>query len=78
MSIYLNSFSYAPLPLIYNWYFLCNSDQTVEKIQRPYLLLDVRDPEQFTKNHIIMAENYPKTLLSRANYETSSLLKYVK
>lgn len=43
----------------------------------PYLLLDVRDFEQFESNHIITAESYPRATLSRANYETSLLLKYV-
>ena len=43
----------------------------------PYLLLDVRDPSEFATGHIITAENYPKTQLSRANFETPSLLKYV-
>jgi rhodanese-related sulfurtransferase len=43
----------------------------------PYLLLDVRDPSEFAAGHILTAENYPKTQLSRANFETPSLLKYV-
>jgi len=44
---------------------------------RPYLLLDVRESEDFRKSHIITAESYPKTKLSRANYETPALIKYV-
>ena len=44
---------------------------------QPYLLLDIRDSEQFESSRIITAESYPKTMLSRANYETPSLLKYV-
>ncbi|KAK4022730.1 hypothetical protein OUZ56_008180 [Daphnia magna] len=43
----------------------------------PYLLLDVRDLDEYNKSHIITAENYPKSLLSRANFEIPSLLKYV-
>ncbi|XP_057365560.1 centrosomal protein of 41 kDa-like [Daphnia carinata] len=42
----------------------------------PYLLLDVRDLDEYNKGHIITAENYPKSLLSRANFEIPSLLKY--
>lgn len=44
--------------------------------KRPYLLLDCRDVEEYRKSHLITAEYYPKHLLSRANYETPSLLKY--
>ncbi len=72
----LSSTSYFWILLIID--ILLNiSEKTSVIIQRPYLLLDVRDPDQFMKSHIIMAENYPKTLLSRVNYETHSLLKYV-
>ncbi|XP_046437545.1 centrosomal protein of 41 kDa B-like [Daphnia pulex] len=53
-----------------------NDDEDKKESQRPYILLDVRDVDEYNKNHIITADNYPKSLLSRANYETSSLLKY--
>ena len=55
------------------------SDQETKKQEhlRPYLLLDVRDAEEYNSGHIISAESYPKTLLSRGNYETKSLLSYV-
>jgi len=43
---------------------------------KPYLLLDVRDSEQFKSSHIITAVSYPKTMLSRGNFEISLLLKY--
>lgn len=48
-----------------------------EKLMKPYLLLDVRDSDDYHKSHIITAESYPKANLSRANFETPSLLKYV-
>ena len=44
----------------------------------PYLLLDVRPPEDFEKCHITTAHNYPSAMLARSiNYETKELLAYV-
>jgi len=44
---------------------------------RPYLLLDVRDLDDFNQWHIKSARNYQHTMLSRVmNYETKDLLTY--
>jgi hypothetical protein len=38
---------------------------------RPFLLLDIRQPEDFARSHIVMSRSYPTNLLSRAvNFET--------
>lgn len=40
-------------------------------VDRPFLLLDVRQPEDFERGHIIMARSYPASRLTRAvNFET--------
>lgn len=45
--------------------------------QQPYLLLDVRDPDDYNRCHIISALNYPHTMLSRVmNYESKELLNF--
>jgi len=44
--------------------------------ERSYLLLDVRDSDEYNNSHILTAENYPKTMLSRAHFESPSLQKY--
>lgn len=46
--------------------------------ERSYLLLDVRDSDEYNTSHILTAENYPKTMLSRAHFESPSLQKYVE
>lgn len=44
---------------------------------RPFLLLDIRQPEDFERSHIIMSRNYPTTRLTRAvNFETREMLHY--
>lgn len=63
----------ASLPSFYS----IKSEEPPTAILKPYLLLDVRDYDQYSKSHIITAENYPKVHLARANYESASLLKYV-
>lgn len=43
----------------------------------PYLLLDIRDREEYSACHIITALNYPAAMLSRSvNNETKELLAY--
>ncbi|CAG0913120.1 unnamed protein product [Notodromas monacha] len=43
---------------------------------RPYLLLDVRDPDLFCKESICTAKNYPASRLSRVNWEAPFLRHY--
>ena len=54
----------------------CPAKDSKQSDERAYLLLDVRDADEFAVEHIVTAESYPRTNLSRANYETPSLLKY--
>ena len=43
----------------------------------PYLLLDIRDRDEYDQCHIITALNYPIAMLSRSiNNETKELLAY--
>ncbi|XP_054710272.1 centrosomal protein of 41 kDa B-like isoform X2 [Uloborus diversus] len=43
----------------------------------PYLLLDVRDREDFLRCHIVTAKNYPSAMLSRSTgYETEEMKLY--
>ncbi|CAL8099230.1 unnamed protein product [Calicophoron daubneyi] len=43
----------------------------------PYLILDLRDREEYDECHIITALNYPIAMLSRSvNYETPEMLSY--
>lgn len=43
----------------------------------PYLLLDIRDRDDFDQCHIISAINYPKANLSKSvNYESKEMLAY--
>lgn len=43
----------------------------------PYLVLDLRDADEFAKSHIIGARHYPASMLSRAcNYFTSEIHEY--
>ncbi|ELU06339.1 hypothetical protein CAPTEDRAFT_224847 [Capitella teleta] len=43
----------------------------------PYLLLDVRESDEFDQCHIISALSYPKAILSRAvNYESKEMLAF--
>lgn len=51
-------------------------DETSNQINdRPFLLLDVRQVEDFERCHIIMAKSYPASRLTRAvNFETRWVL----
>lgn len=43
----------------------------------PYLLLDIRDQDEYQLSHITTAQSYPKATLSRAvNYESKEMLTY--
>ena len=43
----------------------------------PYLLLDIRDKDEYEKSHIKTALNYPIAMLSRSiNNESKELLEY--
>ncbi|CAF1055100.1 unnamed protein product [Adineta steineri] len=45
--------------------------------ERPYLLVDLRDIDEFNKNHIVSAHHYPAAMLSRcSNNESKELLLY--
>ena len=47
------------------------------KTVSPYLLLDVRDIDEYQTGHVISALNYPKAILSRSvNYEKKEMLAY--
>lgn len=44
---------------------------------RPFLLLDIRQQEDFDRSHLVMSRNYPTTRLTRAvNFETREMLHY--
>lgn len=44
---------------------------------RPFLILDVRDVEDFEMLHIVSAESYPMSRLSRSiNFESKSMLRF--
>jgi len=46
-------------------------------IDIPYLLLDVREDDEYRAGHIITAQHYPKAMLSRSvNYETKEMLAF--
>lgn len=45
--------------------------------ERPYLLVDLRDKDEFRMNHIVSAHHYPAAMLSRCtNNESKELLIY--
>ncbi|XP_076351961.1 centrosomal protein of 41 kDa-like [Tachypleus tridentatus] len=50
---------------------------SLDEASLPYVLLDVRDRDAYKECHIIIAKNYPYTMLSRScNYETKELLDF--
>ncbi|XP_015903947.1 centrosomal protein of 41 kDa B isoform X2 [Parasteatoda tepidariorum] len=56
-----------------------NPSSTVHKLEKelPYLLLDVRDKEQFVQNNIKTARHYPSALLARSvGFETEEMKLY--
>ncbi len=55
-----------------------NKSQPNDKTDNtPYLLLDIRDKDEFSQCHIISALNYPAAMLSRSvNNETKELLLF--
>ncbi|VDD80909.1 unnamed protein product [Mesocestoides corti] len=49
----------------------------IDTMDRPYLLLDVREKDEFDQCHIIQALSYPHTMLSRCmSFETREMLAY--
>lgn len=55
--------------------------QTIEPVNkkrdRPYLILDIRDQENYKKGRIVTSKSYPASRLIRSvNYETKDMLKY--
>ena len=45
-------------------------------LARPFLILDVRDPEEFSRSHLVYSQSYPHTRLNRAfDYETKAMLR---
>ncbi|VDN17438.1 unnamed protein product [Dibothriocephalus latus] len=58
---------------------MCSSKSALlgDCVTKPYLLLDVRDSDDFDNCHIIGALNYPATMLSRCmNFETREMLAF--
>ena len=50
---------------------------TMKKRNRPYLILDIRDVEDYKKGRIATSKSYPFPRLCRSvNYETKDMLKY--
>ena len=48
-----------------------------EKKETPYLILDIRSPEEYDSAHVVGARNYPHIRISRAcNFETKDMLMY--
>ena len=49
-----------------------------KKRDRPYLILDIRDQEQYKQGRIVTSKSYPAVRLSRSvNYETRDMYRYV-
>ena len=50
---------------------------TKKKRDRPYLILDIRDPEEYKRGRIVTSKSYPFPRLCRSvNYETKDMLKF--
>ena len=53
------------------------SNRGKKQPDRPFLLLDIRDQEDYKKFHIAMSKSWPATKLSRAmNYESKEMLRF--
>ena len=53
-----------------------SDDVKDDKIARPFLILDVRDPEEYSRAHLAYSYNYQHTRLNRAfDYETKEMLR---
>ena len=49
----------------------------MKKRERPYLILDIRDAEEFKRGRIVTSKSYPAVRLSRSvNYESKDMLKF--
>jgi len=52
------------------------AEQKDEKPTRPFLILDVRDEEEFLRSHLVYSESYQHTRLNRCyDYETKEMLR---
>ena len=48
----------------------------VGRVERPFLILDVRDPEEYSRGHLVYSHSYQNTRLNRAfDYETKEMLR---
>ena len=49
----------------------------MKKRERPYLILDIREAEEFKRGRIVTSKSYPAVRLSRSvNYESKDMLKF--
>ena len=49
----------------------------MKKRERPFLILDIRDAEEFKRGRIVTSKSYPAVRLSRSvNYESKDMLKF--
>ncbi|CAF1685659.1 unnamed protein product, partial [Adineta ricciae] len=54
-----------------------SEQMNLEYDERPYLIVDLRDKDEFRANHIVSAHHYPAAMLSRcSNNESRELLLY--
>ncbi|UJR22038.1 hypothetical protein I4U23_025106 [Adineta vaga] len=54
-----------------------SEQMNLEYDERPYLIVDLRDKDEFRTNHIVSAHHYPAAMLSRcSNNESRELLLY--
>ena len=51
------------------------SEQIREESKCPFLLLDVRDNDEFCRERIVGSEYYPVSRLNSINFETRFLIK---
>lgn len=48
----------------------------VGRVERPFLIIDVRDPEEYCRGHLVYSHSYHHTRLNRAfDYETKEMLR---
>ena len=46
------------------------------RVERPFVILDVRDPEEYSRGHLVYSRSYQHTRLNRAfDYETKEMLR---
>ena len=53
-----------------------DNSQPQEKDRRPFLMLDIRDAEEYSRSHLVYSQSYHHTRLNRAfDYETREMLR---